>query len=154
MISGHGLVEAGRVVGDHPGEYVEAAGGAFWIGKPAHIGGQRQMLLNLGQINAAGFQHRAVAQVDGVQHEALDLLGGCSNGPRHKARPDAKGARAQPQIEAGGLHLTRQNWLCRRNRAGFDQRSDCLRWKNALSAHGSKICDFRPSEQPIRQVLP
>ena len=94
MVAGHGLIEARRVIGDHAGEHVEPGRSSFWDSQSPHIRRQREMLLDLGHIDAAGFQHRAMAQVDGVQHEALDLLRGGRGRPRHEARPHAVDARA------------------------------------------------------------
>ena len=47
------------------------------------------MLLDLRHIDATGFQNRAMAQIDGVQHEPLDLF------RRGRGRPGMKLARTR-----------------------------------------------------------
>ena len=148
-IAGDGLVEAGAVIGDDARENVEPAGRAFRVRDAGHVRGQRQRLLDLGDINAADFQNRAGAEIHGVKHEPLDLLSRRGGRPRHEARTHPERARPEPKIEARGLDLPGPDRSGGRDRASLDQRRDRLRWKNAKSRHGSGIGDVGAAEQLI-----
>ena len=62
VIAGFDAVEAAQLVGDHAGEHVEPSGRAFRIGGGGNLVGQRQAFQQRHDIDAAGFQHRAVAR--------------------------------------------------------------------------------------------
>ena len=67
VIAGVDAIEAARAVGDDAGEHVDAAGRAFRIGGGGDVGGQRQAFEQRHDVDAVGFQHRAVGQRDLVQ---------------------------------------------------------------------------------------
>jgi hypothetical protein len=61
-------------VGDHPGEDVEPAGRALRVGAGADIVGEGEALDQRHQVGAVALQHGAVAQVDLLEGEPLDLF--------------------------------------------------------------------------------
>src|SRR5262249_41669191 len=61
------LVEAAGAIDDDTGEYVETAGRAFRIGGRAHGRRQREALDERHDVDASGFEHRAVGKVYLVQ---------------------------------------------------------------------------------------
>ena len=110
-IASAGLIEAGAVISDDPGENVEAACGAFRISKTGKRRRKRKRLLLFRQRNAADLQHRALSEVYRVQHKTLDLLLSARAWTRHEARTHPEGAR-KPQIQTGGLYCQRR-WVRR-----------------------------------------
>ena len=113
-------VERGDPVAHHAREHVEPAGRAFRIGRRGKIGRQRQRFLELHEINAARFKYRAgVRKLDLVQGETHQPLVDAGARRRQKARADAPGARAEPQIEARRLHLIGADGQRPSDRAGF-----------------------------------
>ena len=84
VIAGLDAVEAARLVGDHAGEHVEPAGRAFRIGGGGDVVGQRQAFQQRHDIDAAGFQHRAVAEREFVQLQFVDALGDRGASPGRK----------------------------------------------------------------------
>ena len=106
-VAGPDLVEAVVAVGDHPGEDVEAAGRAlrdwFWPAPP----GQRQLLDQRHQVGAVPLQGRAVAQVDLLEGQPLDLLLDRRVDVRQEAAAQRPGEVAEPQVDAGRLDRLR-----------------------------------------------
>ena len=84
VIAGRDAVEAADLVGDDAGEDVEPAGRAFRIGGGGNLAGQRQAFEQRHDIDAAGLQHRAVAERDLVQLQVVDAVGDAVLGPGRK----------------------------------------------------------------------
>ena len=103
-------VETLLPVGDQPGEHVEAPGRAFRIGEGGDGRAQIELLDQRHEIDAAGFQHRALGQVDLVEFELGKLVAHRGVRPGQEARADAIGDLAEPEIEARGLDLVRHNF--------------------------------------------
>ena len=99
------LIESARAVGNHAGEHVEAAGRALGIGGGREPRRQRQALDQRHDIDATGFEHRAVAEVDLVQLEVVDALGDRRVRPRQKTRAHPEGNVGQSEIQARRLDL-------------------------------------------------
>ena len=89
-------VEALLVVGDHPGEHVEAAGRAFRVGEGGDGRAQVELLDQRHEIDAAGFEHRAVGQIDLVEFELGELVAHRRVGAGQEARANAIGDLAKP----------------------------------------------------------
>ena len=98
-------VEAVLPVGDQPGEHIEAAGRAFRVGEAGDGRAQLELLDQRHEIDAAGFQHRALGQIDLVEFQLGELVAHRGVGPRQETRPDAIGHLAEPKIEARRLDL-------------------------------------------------
>ena len=62
VIAGLDTVEAARFVGNHAREHIEPPGRAFRIGGGRNIVGQCEAFQQRHDVDAAGFQHRAVGQ--------------------------------------------------------------------------------------------
>ena len=75
VIAGADHVETARAVGDHAGEDVEPAGRAFRIGGGHDLFRQREAFQQRHDVDAVGFQHRAVGKIDLVQLQFVDALG-------------------------------------------------------------------------------
>ena len=103
------LVEPVTVIGDHPGEDVDAAGGALRIGLAPEAGREIEPLLELDQVRAPGLEHGAVApQVDLVEDVVLELaLHRVVT--RQETAPDAQGPLPEAQVQAGRLHVGVRN---------------------------------------------
>ena len=136
VIAGLDAVEAARLVGDHAGEDVEPAGRAFRIGGGRDVVGQRQAFQQRHDIDAAGFQHRAVAERNLVQLELVD-----APGDRRAARAEssrARDRRSRPAADRGspagsGRARTRLPAKSRRRRRAPRScgraRCPCPRWR-------------------------
>ncbi len=99
------FVEPVAVVGDDPGEDVDAPGRALRVGLPAQPGRQIEALLELDQVRTPGLEHRSVApQVDLVEDVVLQLALD-RVGPGQEAAPDAECPLAQAQVEARRLDV-------------------------------------------------
>ena len=86
VIAGLDAVEAARAIGDDAGEHVEPAGRAFRIGRRRDVGRQREAFDQRHDVDAAGLQHRAVAERDLVQLQVLDALRDRACGPAGSSR--------------------------------------------------------------------
>ena len=117
-------IEAAGFVGDHPGEDVEPAGRALGIGGSGNVVGQREAFDQRHDVDAAGFEHRAVAERDLVQLEFVDALGDRGVRTRQEARAHAVGHLAEPEIEARRLDLVGHEIIGRQDRAILRQRRD------------------------------
>ena len=84
VVAGLGRVELAGAVGDHAGEDVDAAGRALGVRRGGEVGRQGQAFLELGDVDAAGLQHRAGAEVDLVQGEASSRSRTVRLGPGRK----------------------------------------------------------------------
>ena len=124
MIAALDAVEAAGLVGDHAGEDVEPAGRAFRIGGGGDVVGQREAFDQRHDVDAAGFQHRAVAERDLVQLQFVDALGDRGVRTRQEARAHPIGHFAEPQIEARGLDLVGHEIIGGQDRAVLRQRRD------------------------------
>ncbi len=105
FIAGRDLIETVRAIGDHPREHVEPAGRAFRIGGRGNVLRQRQAFHQRHDMHAAGFQHRAVAQIDLMQFEIGDALRDRGLGSGQKTRAHAIGGGAEAKVETRRLHL-------------------------------------------------
>ena len=92
---------------------------------------QRQALQERDHVDAAGLEHRALRQADGVELQVVELGGDLLAAPRQEARAHAVGDRAQAQIEARRLQLLGQQPLGELHLSGLDQRLDRLRRQDA-----------------------
>ena len=102
-VAGADLVEAVVAVGDHPGEDVEPAGRALRVRLGAHVLGQRQLLDQRHQVGPVALEHGAVAQVDPLEGEALDLLLDRRVDVGQEAAAQRPGEVAEAQVDAGRL---------------------------------------------------
>ena len=91
-------------VGDHPGEDVEPAGRALRVGLRPHVLGQRQLLDQRHQVGAVALQHGAVAQVDPLEGQPLDLLLDRRVDVGQEGAAQRPGEVAEAQVDAGRLH--------------------------------------------------
>ncbi len=98
-------VETLRAVGDQPGEDIDAAGRAFGIGDAGNAGGKFRPLQQRDDIDAARFQHRAMAQIHFMHEDGGEFFFHRGVGSGQEAGPHPPGLGAQAQIDAGGLDL-------------------------------------------------
>jgi len=98
-------VELGAVIGDDPGENVEAAGRALRVGGGRGALSQRQELEQRHDVDAVLLQHCALGQLDAVHRQEIELVAHARPGARQKTRPHAIGDLAEAQIDARGLDL-------------------------------------------------
>ena len=96
VVAAPDAVEAAGLVGDHAGEDVEPAGRALGIGGGRDVVGQREAFDQRHDVDAAGLEHRAVAERDLVQLELVDALGDRRVRARQEARAHAIGHFAEP----------------------------------------------------------
>ena len=87
----------------HPGEDVEPAGRALRVGLGPHVVGQRQLLDQRHQVGTVALEHGAVAQVDLLEGEPLDLLLDRRVDVRQEGAAQRPGEVAEPQVDAGRL---------------------------------------------------
>ncbi len=118
------LVEAAGAVDDHPGEDIEPTGRAFRIGGGRKPRRQRHALDQRHDIDAAGLQHRAVAEVDLVQLEVVDALGDRRMRPRQKTRAHPESNVGQSEIQARRLDLIGRERLGGQDHAVGRKRGD------------------------------
>ena len=102
-VAGADLVEAVVAVGEHAGEDVEPPGRALRVGLGAHVLGQRQLLDQRHQVGTVALEHGAVAQVDPLEGEALDLLLDGRVDVGQEGAAQGPGVVAEPQVDAGRL---------------------------------------------------
>ncbi len=112
------------MVGDHPRENVEPASGAFRIAAGGDRFRQRQPLQQRHDIDAAGFQHGAVAKIDLMQGQIGKPLGDPKAGTGQEAGAHPKGAVAESQVETGRLNLGIDERLGRQQLAGIGKRAN------------------------------
>jgi hypothetical protein len=124
VVTAPDAIEAAGFVGDHAGENVEPAGRALGIGGSGNVVGQREAFDQRHDVDAAGLEHRAVAECDLVQLELLDALGDCRARARQEARANPIGHFAEPEIEARGLDLVGDEIVGRQDRAVLRERRD------------------------------
>jgi hypothetical protein len=122
VIAGADHVETARAVGDHAGEHVEPAGRAFRIGRGHDLFGQREAFQERHDVDAVGFQHRTVAEIDLVQLQFVDALGDRRIRSRQKAGANPVGDVAEPQVQACRLDLALDKGVGRQDQAGFRHR--------------------------------
>ena len=108
----------------------------FGLAAAATLCGQRQAFQQRHDVDAAGFQHRAVAERDLVQLQFVDALGDRRARSGQKARAHAKGDLAEPQIEAGGLDLVGDEVVGRQNGADASELRDHVIGQDALLVGG------------------
>ncbi len=124
VVAGCNAVEAAGLVGDHPGEDVKPAGGAFRIGRRRNVGGKREPLDQRHNIDAAGLQHCAARQGELVQRQLDEALRDGGPRPGQEARAHAVGGGAEPQVETCRLDLTGRERVVRADAAVRRQRGD------------------------------
>ena len=138
VIARRHLVEAARLIGDHAREDIEPAGRAFRVGGGGDAGRQREAFDQRHDIDAAGLQHRSVAEQEFVQLEVVDPLrnGGARAG--QEARAHAERDFAEPQVEARGLDLLRHEVIGRDDGAVFGERRDHAVRQDARVGRGER----------------
>jgi hypothetical protein len=104
VVAGPNLVEAVVAVGQHPGEDVEAAGRALRVRLGANVIGQGELLDQGDEVGTVALQHRAVAQVDLLEGEAVDLLLDRRVDVRQEAAAQGPSEVAQAEVDAGRLN--------------------------------------------------
>ena len=77
----------------------------FGLAKAAMVARRLQLLDEGHEIDAAGFEHGAVGEVDLVEFELGELVAHARVRSGQEARADAVGDLAEPEIEARGLDL-------------------------------------------------
>jgi len=132
VVAAPDAIEAAGFVGDHAGEDVEPAGRALGIGGGGNVIGQRQAFDQRHDVDAAGFQHRPIAERDFVELQLLDALGDRCVRTRQEARADTVGHLAEPEIEARRLNLVGHEIIGRQDRAILRERGDHVIGQNAL----------------------
>jgi hypothetical protein len=91
---------------------------------------QGQALLDLGDIDAALLQHRALGQVQLVHRHVLQALGHAAGDARQERGAHTPAPRAQAQVQAGRLHLIGVERGLRGDRLLRDQVLDGLAGQN------------------------
>ncbi len=124
VIAGIDAIEAAGLVGDDAGEDVEPAGRTLRVGRRRDGVRQRQALKQRHDVDAAGFQHRAVGQRDLVQLQFVDTLGDGGARSGQEACAHAVGDLAETQVEARRLDLILDKVIGRQNRAAGGQCRD------------------------------
>src|SRR6478609_3628120 len=137
----HGI-ERVLPVGDQAGEYVDAPDRAFRIGEGGDGGAQVELLDERHEIDAAGFEHGAMGELDLVEFELAELVAHGRVRPRQEARADAISDLAQPEIEARRLNLVRRDLRRRPDLATGDQRFQRLGGQDAGA--GERALHRRP----------
>ena len=84
LVAGIDAVEHRGLIGDDAGEDVEPAGGALGVGDAGDAAGERQLLHQRDDVDAALLQHCALAEIDLVHAELLDLLSTVAPAPGRK----------------------------------------------------------------------
>ena len=103
-VAGADVVEAVVAVGDHPGEDVEPPGRALRVRLRPHVLGQVQLLDQRHQVGPVALEHGAVAQVDPLEGEALDLLLDGRVDVGQEGAAQRPGEVAEAQVDARRLH--------------------------------------------------
>ena len=135
FIAGGDRLERLPAIGDDAGEDIEPPGRAFRVGEARDAGAQAQPLHQRHDIDAAALQHRAARQIDLVHAELVDLLPHRDTLAGQEAGTHPIGDGAQPEVEAGRLHLVLANRRIGLDIPGFDQVAQHLRRQNAAAAH-------------------
>ena len=149
MIAGLDAVEAAGLVGDDAGEHVEPAGRAFRIGGGGNVVGQRQAFLQRHDIDATGFQHRAVGEREFVQLQVVDALRHRGRA-RQEARAHAVGNLAKAQVEARRLDLAGHERARRQDAAIGGKLADHAVGQDALVLNGEGKCHGAPLKLEAR----
>ena len=136
MVTLRDLIEGARAVADDPGENIDATGRALRIGGSGDARRQGEAFQQFADIDAAGFQHGALGQVDLVQGDALEPRGDGAAGARKKTGADAEGALAEPQVEARRLHLPLGEGHVMANDPRERERIDLVGGENAAARGG------------------
>ena len=145
MVAGADLVEAVVAVGEHPGEDVEPAGRALRVGLGAHVVGQRQLLDQRHQVGTVALEHGAVAQVDPLEGEALDLLLDGRVDVGQEAAAQRPGEVAEAQVDAGRLdRLGPDPVVARADPFGLDRLAQRLRGQDAVGSAAAR-CSGAPA---------
>jgi hypothetical protein len=105
LVAGIDAIEYRGLIGDDAGEDVEPAGGALGVGDAGDAAGERQLLHQRDDVDAALLQHRTLGEIDLVHAELLDLLEHGGAGARQEAGAHAVGDVAEAKVEARGLEL-------------------------------------------------
>ena len=105
------------MVGNHPGEDVEAAGRALGIGQGGNVAGQRQTLLQRHDIDASSLENGTSGKRNPVEFQGLQAGFDRIGTARQERRPHPVGIIPEPEVEACRLDLPR------RKRAGAGDRA-------------------------------
>ena len=151
VIAGVDAVEAARAVGDHAGEHVDASGRAFRIGGRRHVVRQRQAFEQRHDVDAVGFQHRAIGQRDLVQPQLGDALGDRGLRPGQEARAHPIGHLAEPQVEARRLNLIGREFARGTNPAALRQLGDHVIGQDALGRRLQRSLGGRHARLSMRR---
>ena len=111
-------VEFLGMVGDDAGEDVQPPGGALRIGGGRDALRQGERLLQRHDIDAAGFQHRAIGQCNPMQLQFLEPLGNRAALAGQEGGAHPAGPGPEPEIEAGRLDLVGIGGCCEPDPAG------------------------------------
>jgi hypothetical protein len=130
------VVEAGAAIGQQAHEDVDPAGRGFGVGAGDQALGQAQPLLQLGDIDAALFQHIAARQVDRMHGHVGDAVGDQTLA-RQEGGAHAPGAVGQAQVQAGRLHLIGVEGGLRGDRARAIRVS--MDWQGRIPASPARI---------------
>ena len=123
----------------HPGEDVEPAGRALRVGLGAHVLGQRQLLDQRHQVGAVALEHGAVAQVDFLEGEPLDLLLDGRVDVGQEGAAQRPGEVAEAQVDAGRLdRLGADPVVAGADPLGLDRLAQRLRGEDARA--GARCC--------------
>ena len=131
IVAGGDLVELVAAIGHDAGEDVEPPGRALRIGRGGNVCRQRQAFEQRHDVDATGFQHRAVGKVDLVQLQPVELFANLMVGARQEGGAHPPGLVAEPEIKARRLDLVGIERARRLQRAGLEQRRNVLIGKNA-----------------------
>ncbi len=142
-------IEAAGLIRNHAGEHIETPGRAFRIGGSRDLVRQRQALDQRHDIDAAGFEHRAIGKRDLVEREILDALRH-RRAPRQKARAHPISHLAQPQVEARRLDLVGIERIGRLDGITLDERRNhVVRQNTSLS-----VCKSERHGRALRPLVP
>jgi hypothetical protein len=86
--------------------------------------------MHWGNIDAPGFQHRAVAEIDAMQLQLGELVRDPGSRPWEKTGAHANGLGAKPEIETCRLQLIGQQGLVKHDAPSLDQAADSLHRQN------------------------
>src|SRR5690606_26654773 len=106
LIAGRDLVEFLRPVGHDTREDVEAAGGAFRVGRSRDIRRKREVLGQRHDVNAAGLKNRAgLGQLHLVQLQPIEFFENGAVRAWKEGRAHTIGLRAKAKVQTGRLDL-------------------------------------------------
>jgi len=135
-------VELGAAICDGAGQKIQPAGRGFGVGDCGDARRQGQPLGQRDQVDAAFFQHGALAQIHAVHFEFGDAGGDAAAMPGQERGADPVGDGAKTQIQAGGLHLGVDDDGCGGNCASVDQGAYLAVGQDA--GHGHRGAPLRP----------